>query len=84
MKTAHYYTCQGCKVEYRLMLPQDGINLYLSGAHIQDAFPMLSPAERELMISGFCGGCFDEMFPEGEDDFDWPDVPGSVGESAPF
>jgi hypothetical protein len=72
LKTAQYYTCTDCKTEYTLMLPQDAIDLYVAGAHVQDAFPMLSPDERELMISGVCGPCFDAMFPEEEeDDFDF-------------
>lgn len=75
MQTAQHYTCKECKIEYTLMLPQDGIDLYLKGAHAQHAFPMLSPGERELMISGVCEPCWDVMFPEDEDgDFDWADV----------
>ncbi len=33
------------------------------GKHAQEAFPYLSAAERELMISRTCGPCFDKMFP---------------------
>jgi hypothetical protein len=29
---------------------------------IQDAFPQLSPADREWIKSGICGPCFDRMF----------------------
>ena len=36
---------------------------YQRGEHVQNAFPYLSPANRELLISGTCGKCFDEMFP---------------------
>ena len=32
----------------------------------QNAFPYLSPSERELLISHTCSKCFDEMF--GEED----------------
>lgn len=88
MQTAQYYTCKECKIEYTFMLPQDGIDLYLAGAHVQDAFPMLSPEERELMISGICGPCWDVLFPEEEEDdwfeFDWPDMAEPSGDSAPF
>lgn len=31
---------------------------------IQDHFPELSKDERELILSGICGSCFNEMFPE--------------------
>lgn len=33
------------------------------GAFVQDAFPNLTPGERELFISGTCETCFDRMFP---------------------
>ena len=29
---------------------------------VQDHFPELTDAQRELLISGVCGGCFDELF----------------------
>ena len=32
------------------------------GKYIQDAMPYLSADERELLISGTCGTCFDKMF----------------------
>ena len=33
-----------------------------NGSLIQDAMPYLSADERELLISGTCGTCFDKMF----------------------
>lgn len=33
-----------------------------AGTCIQDAMPYLSIADRELLISGFCGPCFDGIF----------------------
>lgn len=38
-----------------------------SGQPIQSVAPYLSEDERELLISGVCGKCFDDMF-AGEDD----------------
>ena len=32
------------------------------GKHIQHAMPYLSADQRELLISGTCGDCCDEMF----------------------
>lgn len=32
--------------------------------HVQDIFPYLSANDRELLISGVCGECFDKMFGE--------------------
>lgn len=38
------------------------------GDFVQDAFPELSPAGREILLSGSHGPCFDVAFPE--DDYD--------------
>lgn len=32
------------------------------GKHIQDVMPYLSRNEREILISNFCGECFDNLF----------------------
>lgn len=41
-----------------------------NGEHIQNVMPYLSVDERELLISGICGKCFDEIiFDDGEDDY---------------
>jgi hypothetical protein len=40
------------------------------GALIQDALGYLTADERELLISGTCGACFDNMFPPEPEDFD--------------
>ena len=34
--------------------------------HIQDIFPYLTPAERELLISKTCSKCWDSLFPDEE------------------
>lgn len=39
---------------------------YQNGKLIQNAFPYLTADEREIMISGICGGCFDKVFSEDE------------------
>ena len=33
---------------------------------IQDAFPELTPGERELLLSSICGECFDIVFGDDE------------------
>lgn len=35
---------------------------WMDGEHIQDVAPQLSVDDRELLISGVCGTCFDTMF----------------------
>ena len=37
------------------------------GELAQDAFPYLSAAEREMLISGICPKCWDKMFREDEE-----------------
>lgn len=37
-----------------------------SSDYVQDRFPELSANEREFLISGICGVCFDFNFPEDE------------------
>ena len=44
--------------------------------HIQEIFPYLSNAEREMLMTGICPKCFDEMFAEDDEeetpeDDDW-------------
>lgn len=35
--------------------------------HIQEIFPEMSASNRELLISGICGECFDSLFGQEED-----------------
>jgi len=61
-------TCRCCGTAYTLMLdPQDLFDWHNGEGFIQDLMPYLSTGERELLISGTCGRCFDEMFPEDVD-----------------
>jgi hypothetical protein len=43
--------------------PMEGYVAWMGGAYIQDALPGLSPAQRELLMSGICDACF----PKGEE-----------------
>lgn len=45
-----------------------------TGEYVQNAFPEKSADERETIMSGAHGKCFDEEFPE-EDDEDWFEDP---------
>ena len=38
-----------------------GWKAYNAGANIQDAWPTLSPSERELILTGICDDCWDKM-----------------------
>ena len=56
-------TCQFCQVDHIVMADQMDVANWENGALIQDAMPYLSADDRELLISGTCGACFDKMFP---------------------
>ena len=56
-------TCQFYKVDHVVMADQRDVANSENGALIQDAMPYLSADDRELLISGTCGACFDKMFP---------------------
>lgn len=61
--------CRLCHKEHILKVRvQDYIAFDMPNRpHIQDIFPYLTPAERELLISGTCEECWNKMF-GGEDD----------------
>lgn len=59
-------TCHSCRKEFMLYIPEDQWLRWQNGELIQRAIPALSAAERELLISGTCGECFDKLFAEAE------------------
>ena len=40
---------------------RDGLNAYKNGALIQNAWPTLSPSDRELILTGICDECWIKM-----------------------
>ena len=57
-------TCKKCKSSISIPLKLEDVEKYREGALIQDAFPYLDENQRELLMSGICGTCFDKMFSE--------------------
>ena len=57
-------TCVHCKREFVLKVRVEDYLLYdmPNRPHIQDIFPYLTPAERELLISNTCNECWQKMF----------------------
>jgi hypothetical protein len=55
--------CVQCFEVQTLIVTAEGVEKRRHGAHVQDAFPELSAAEREMFISGICGKCWDLLFP---------------------
>ena len=61
--------CVQCGQEFTVYVSSQDMRDWLAGSgYIQDLMPYLSPAERELLISGTCGPCFDSMFSLDMDD----------------
>ena len=55
--------CKYCRVEYSIVAERQDLEAWLSGdKYIQDALGYLSAAERELLISGTCNTCWQQMF----------------------
>lgn len=59
--------CVQCGEEHTLEFRATDFVAMREGKHVQDAAPYLTAGEREMMISGFCEKCFDDLF-EGDDE----------------
>ena len=57
--------CPSCGKPHSIIVSirdvEDGMSEYGKGARIQDAFPNLTPDEREFFMSGLCDKCWEEM-----------------------
>lgn len=60
-------TCSECHRAHILnfTIAQESANVK-DGVHIQKVAPDLDAGQRELLISGVCGPCFDRMFGDDE------------------
>lgn len=54
--------CNVCNESHIVRVKAKDYDRFSIGELIQNASPYLTPNERELLISGTCGKCFDEMF----------------------
>ena len=68
--TALDIECLICKRTYRIMVSNKELRNYDKGALVQDAFPHLSPDDREMLISNICGSCWDIIFKDADDEYD--------------
>ena len=57
-----YARCRSCGKTKSLLVNPSDVSDWKQGKYIQDAMPYLSAADRELLISGTCGDCFDKMY----------------------
>lgn len=61
--------CLFCHTEHTVEVNDVAYARFTSGElFAQDAFPELAPDERELLISGICPTCWNNMFPWDEED----------------
>ena len=60
--------CAYCLEVHTFQCSRRGVVAWQTGRLIQDALPELSDDQRELMISGTCGDCWDKMFPPDSED----------------
>ena len=61
-KTTMWTTCRKCNDQVEMKVNIDDVTAWENGKLIQDAMPYLTPDEREILISGTCGPCFDNMY----------------------
>lgn len=56
--------CHVCLKDVSVFVRPEDFEAFVRGeGYIQDLFPYLSAAERELLLSGTCGPCFEAIFP---------------------
>lgn len=58
--------CINCNEVHEIEVKGDELFYLRRGAHIQDALRSNTNEERELLLSGTCGSCWDSLFPEEE------------------
>ena len=58
------FVCPMCNTYHTLTIDMTRFILYQGDMPIQDAFPKMSPTDRERFISGLCPDCQEEVFKE--------------------
>lgn len=54
--------CGCCNKDHYVLVKKEDYEKYKNGALVQNAFPYLSAAEREMLITGICDACWKKMF----------------------
>ena len=75
-------TCPSCKTQVELEVTSEEFVRWEEGAYIQDAFPTMPLGDRERLISGYCGPCWNKLFAEGDDGLD--EIEDDVPEDFPY
>ena len=55
-------TCPVCGLKQLLVVDEAAYKAWRSGTYIQDAFPDLNEDQREVLKTGICAPCWDNMF----------------------
>lgn len=72
--TYHVTNACSCGFVTKADVESSDVFQWRQGAMAQNAFPYLSITQREaLFISGICGFCWDDMFPEEDEDDGYED-----------
>jgi len=58
--------CQKSDGRWALVVEEDAFKRWQAGAFVQDAFPNMPADDREKLVTGTCGPCWDDMFSEEE------------------
>jgi len=67
MDTIKNILCRMCGETTEIHLNKKDFDMWKKGKPIQDALHYLSADQRELLLSGTCGTCFDKLFPPESD-----------------
>lgn len=54
--------CPQCGYHHYVTVDKEDYKKYIEGEHVQNAFPYLSASDRELLVTGICENCWNEMF----------------------
>ena len=73
--------CRICNETGTVTVETDQLEDYNNGAMIQNAFPDLSPGEREQLMTGIHPDCWDKTFAYLEDEDDYDDGVDGAGEA---
>ena len=66
MSSTTVVNCIQCHQPQHIEARTADLDAWIGGELIQVAMPYLTADEREILISGVCGTCFDNMFGGGE------------------
>ena len=62
--------CLGCGLTAWFTMTEEQQRFLQQGVHVQTVFPNWSPEDREMLISGTCPDCWEEMWAEEGDDWE--------------